>query len=174
MASAGRDAEIAEIDALLTEQKALRGGPPQWEASSRGGFQANWTVEDRHGAARAQLRFTCRRSANPYPTFALVFRNRLVWLVEIEDPPLLHRNPYWVGRLELPAIVSGSHEHRWSDNRDHLGIIAPEWELSARRPLASQVRRLPQALASFASDVHLAIDSTQRLFDVPPQAEMFP
>jgi|HubBroStandDraft_6_1064221.scaffolds.fasta_scaffold246797_3 hypothetical protein len=76
MANVGRDAEIAEIDALLGEPKALR-DIPQWDKATRGGFDATWTVEDRHGVARAQLRFACRRSANTYPTFALVFRTRL-------------------------------------------------------------------------------------------------
>jgi hypothetical protein len=173
MANPVRDAEVAEVDGFLKEQKRLQAGVvPIWLPAQRG-YDATWTVEDQFGTARAQLRFTCRRSRNPSPTFVLLFRNRRVWLVEVEDPPRAHRNPTWVAPLHLPSIVSGPHAHTWPDNRTHVAQIHPDWDLPARRPLVG-IATLPQALAAFASDINMTIDSNQTAFDVPPQQEMFP
>lgn len=173
MANVARDAEIAEIDAFLAETKRLRGGPPPWHPSGwNTEFQAVWNVEDVNGVVRAQLRLICLRAINTYPKINLIIRGRSIWRVEIEDPPRPHRNPHWAAQLGLPAIVVGSHEHTWPDNRDHVAAIAPDWDLPCHRALQPNVRRLPQALASFAQAIHLEIDSGQRSFDVPPQREL--
>lgn len=174
MGTAVRDAEILEVNAFVAERKRLRGPPPLWFPSGwKTELQSVWIVEDLQGVARAQLRLVCQRSANPYPTINLVFRNHPIWRVEIEDPPKPHFNPLWAAALGLPPIVTGSHEHSWPDNRDHVATIAPDWEIPARRPLKPQVRRMPQALASFASAINLELDSVQHMFDVPSQSEMF-
>jgi hypothetical protein len=174
MANPTREAEVAEVDVFLAETKRLRGPAPEWaQAGWRTTLQAVWVVEDVNGVARAQLRFGCRKAKDTYPTINLIFRNRPIWRIEIEDPPMSHTNPPWAWKLGRPAVVRGSHEHCWEDNRDHVLRIAPDWDIPCRRPLQKQVRRLPQALATFAKLINLEIDSEQRSFDVPPQSEMF-
>jgi hypothetical protein len=167
-----RAVEVADVDAFLAEHKRLSGQAPLWSPGGwRSDLQAIWIVEDMHGAAIATLRFTCRKARNTYPSINLIFRNRPIWRVEIEDPPVRHRNPPWAASLGLPAFVEGSHEHAWHDNRAHVEM-SPDWDIPARRPLHGQIKRLPAALASFADAANIELKPDQYLFDVPPQAEM--
>ena len=173
----GRAAEIADVDAFLAQPKVLMGPPPTWVGEGwRGNLQATWNVADVHGAAIATLRFTCGRFSNRSPTISLIFRNKPVWRIDIEDPPRPHPNPRWAGNFNLPPVVIGSHEHRWPYNRDHVAQIAPEWDLPARRPLHGPIKRLTAGLYAFAAEVNIALESDQRHFDVPPQSglEFYP
>jgi hypothetical protein len=176
MRNAAREAEVLDVDALLGEPKRLAASIPAWNLTARRtSYDASWTVEDVNGVARAQLRFNCRRSANPCPTIVLVWRSRPIWRIELADSSSSHRNPPWARRIRLPPIVSGPHEHRWPDNREHVRRTAPYWDIPGRRPLTGPASAgLPQALAAFASAINLTIDSSQSAFDVPPQGEMFP
>jgi hypothetical protein len=47
------------------------------------------------------------------------------------------------------------------------------WELPCRRPLAPQIRKLPQAIPWLAERINLTLNPDQRGFDVPPQAALF-
>lgn len=175
MPPANRPVEVADIDALLSDPKKLRGRPPEWTPTGwRSNYQATWIVEDSAGAARATLRFTCRKGLVMNPSIAMVFRERLVWLLEFEEPPLPqpHRNPPWAASLKLPAEIYGSHEHTWTDNRDHLLNYSTDWELPCRRSLNRKITKFPQALAAFAASVGIELESEQRLFDIPPQREL--
>lgn len=175
MGNAGRDFDVSEVDALLAERKQLRGAPPSWQLDAgKRTYRATWVVEGEDGTARAELRFVCLRALATYPRVSLIFRDRPIWRVEIEDPPKRHRNPPWAWQLGLPATVIGSHEHRWDDNRAHVAqLVPPAWDIPARRLLMPQIKHLPQGLASFATSINIDVDFSQRSFDVPPQREMF-
>lgn len=169
-----RESEIAEVDAFLAEAKRVRDDLPQWEPSGwKTDLLTLWVVENAHGIARGQVRFTCRRARETYPTINLIFRGQPIWRVEIEDTPLSHRNPPWACGIGLPPVVRGSHEHAWPDNRSYIGTLESDWNIPCRRPIQPQIQRLPQAWAWFATRVNLSLESNQRDFDIPPQREMF-
>jgi hypothetical protein len=174
MADAARQAEVSDVDAFLAEAKRVRGPMPDWVSSGwKTDLLAVWVVEDANGIAKAQVRCTCRRSRASYPTINLIYRGRPIWRLEIEDLPISHRNPPWAFKVGLAAVVNGSHEHTWQDNRDHVLGLASDWDIPCRRPLQPQIRRLPQGWVMFANSIGLSLDSAQRDFDIPPQKEMF-
>lgn len=174
MSETAREAQIAEVDAFLAEAKRVQGGLPKWGPSGwRTDLVALWIVEDEHRIARAQLRFTCRRAKDSYPSINLIFRSRPIWRVEIEDPPISHRNPPWAREIGLPSVVRGSHEHAWPDNRSHVARLESDWDIPCRRAIQPQIQRLPQAWAWFAHRVNISLESNQRGFDIPPQRELF-
>jgi len=176
MTSAARDAEIAEIDRFLAETKRLQGPHPEWVPSARpSDLEAYWNLEDSLGIVKAQLRFRCTKVGRMYPTVSLIFRSNPIWRIEIEDPPRPtsgHPNPPWAYSVGCPALVIGSHEHSWSDNRNYIKHTS-EWDIPCRRPIEPQIKKLSQAIPWFADRIGLKLDHEQRGFDVPPRSELF-
>lgn len=173
MAESVRESEVEEVDAFLAGAKTVRGGLPVWEPSGwKTDLAATWVVDDEHGIARAQLRFTCRREKATYPAISLLFRGQPIWRVEIEDPPVSHPNPHWAWQVGAPAVVRGS-QHSWLDNRSYVASLVGDWDIPCRRVIQPPIQRLPQAWAWFANRVNLSLESDQRDLDIPPQREMF-
>jgi hypothetical protein len=174
MKNPAREAEVLDVDALLAEPKRLADGIPKWNLTQRKtSYDASWTVLDKDGVARAQLRFNCHKSATPHSTISLIWRSRPIWRIELADPSKPHPNEPWTRKLKLPPVVTGPHEHSWRDNREHVRV-SPIWDIPARRPLIGpEWTDFRQAFAAFASTINLTIDSTQQGFDVPAQQEMF-
>jgi hypothetical protein len=172
MPAALREAEAAEIEAFLVEDKTLD-GIPIWHASPRPGeLSAVWNVKDSLGIGRATLRFRCPRAARAWPSISLIFRNNPIWRIDLVAPDVWKPNPPGAAALGLPPEVRGSHSHTWNDNRAHL-LSQDLWSLPYRRPLLVTIRRLPQAVASLAAEIKLFLEPGQRQFDVPPQTDLF-
>jgi hypothetical protein len=174
MIPANRASEVTAVDEFLADQeKALQGVQPPW-MPGRDSIErmAIWNVQDGLGVVRAQLRFRLDPANRSAPSVSLIFRNNPVWRVDLEDALVCKPNPLWAKSVGAPATVCGSHCHSWPDNRYH--VLAQElWELPCRRPLAQQIRRLPQAIPWLAERINLTLNPDQRGFDVPPQATLF-
>lgn len=80
MMGTARGSEVSEVDAFLAEAKRVRDDLPQWEPSGwKTDLLALWVVENEHGIARGQVRFTCRRAKETYPAINLIFRGQPIW-----------------------------------------------------------------------------------------------
>jgi hypothetical protein len=172
MPTAISEAEAAEIQAFLAEEKRLDGIPTWRESSWPGEMDAVWTIQDSLDITRATLRFRCPRAARAWPSISLIFRGNPIWRIDLVSPDTWKPNPPGAASLGLPAQVRGSHSHTWHDNRGHL-LSQDLWSLPYRRPLPIAIRRLPQAIASLAAEVKLLLEPYQRGFDVPPQTDLF-
>lgn len=154
MPTAISDAEAAEIDEFLAEDKRLD-GIPIWRASPRPReLSAVWNIQDSLGIFRAKLRFRCPRAARAWPSISLIFRNNAIWRIDLVAAEAWKPNP--------PDAVS----------RRYL-LSQDLWSLPYRRPLPAQIRRLPQAVASLGREIKLFLEPEQRRFDVPPQTDLF-
>jgi hypothetical protein len=172
MPTAIREAEAAEIDAFLAEDKSLE-AVPIWRGSSwPGELTAVWNIRDSLGIGRATLRFRCPRAARAWPSISLIFRGNPLWRIDLVASGVWKPNPPSAVSLGLPSEVRGSHSHTWHDNRAHL-LSQDLWTLPYRRPLPVAIRRLPQAVASLADETKLLLEPEQRQFDVPPQTDLF-
>jgi hypothetical protein len=168
-----READAIEIDDFLAEEKHLVGTEPLWQDSSRESeLSAVWNIQDSLGITKAHLRFRCPKAWRDWPSVSVIFRNYPIWRLDLVAPTICKHNPLGAHSLGLSAVVCGSHCHTWYDNRSHL-LTQDLWVLPYRRPLDGPVRRLPQAIASLADAINLALESHQRGFDVPPQSDLF-
>jgi hypothetical protein len=165
--------DILEIDAFMAELKSLQGPPPTWQDAGRPGeLSATWNVADAIGVVRAQLRFRCPKHQRQWPSISLVYRQALIYRVDLVPPTECKPNPIGAHALGLPATVCGPHCHSWPDNRSYVHSAGPG-HMPYRRPIHAQVRRLPQALLWLAVEINLNVEPDQRGFDVPPQGELF-
>lgn len=173
MVSESRKALVAEVDSFLADPKCLQGGHPEWRESSRKGeLEAVWNIEDSLGISNAHLRFRLVPVDWGHPSISVIFRAQKVWRVDMAPQIKCKPNPLFARRLGLPAEVCGSHAHTWFDNRDHI-LNQDVWDIPARRPIAPQIRRIPQALADLADTINLTLAAEQRDFDRPAQGELF-
>ena len=173
MAGGKSDLEISEVEAFLAEAKTLDGGEPLWVKSSRPDeLQATWGISDSAGVSRGELRFRCPSLYRDDPSVSLIYRRRLIWRIDIVAPQAWKPNPPEAAMLELPPIVTGTHGHRWTDNREHVRING-FGELPFRCQLSPAIRKLPQAIAALADEINLTLGPDQRGFDVPPRASLF-
>jgi len=174
MSQAVRNRDIRAVEGFLAGRKALSAPTPEWVPSSRRGeMQAIWSIVEEDGTERAHLRFRCPISNRQFPSVSLIFRDNPVWRVDVVDVGECKYNPVWGERLGLSARVCGPHEHGWPDNRDYLARN-PQWHLPARRPLAANLRRLPQIVPWLAQATRIDLAADQHDFDVPPQGALFP
>ena len=165
--------DISLVDAFLAAPKQLEASIPEWTRGTRDHeYEARWIIEEQDGATRAHLRFRTCRLQRVFPSVSLIFRNNPVWRTDIESGEICHTNPPWAHTLGLPAQVSGTHSHTWTDNRDHV-LRSGIWELPARRLLPTQIRRLPQALPFMAEQLNIELTHGQRDFDIPPKRDLF-
>lgn len=172
MTTVSRNAEILAVDAFLADAKTLDGPPPQWLNGSRvGEWQATWNVADSVGIVSGQLRFVARKADRSIASVSLVFRNKMVWRVDLDLSTTCHPNPHWAPE-PLPATVCGPHSHSWHDNRSYL-VSQDLWQLPCRRPLPTSVRRLGQALLWLAGEINLSLEPDQRGFEGPSQRDLF-
>jgi hypothetical protein len=171
---AGRfDSDIGEIDAYLADAKTLDGGEPLWiKSARRGELQATWGILDSAGVSRGELRFRVSPTERTEPSITVIHRRRLIWRLDVVAANSWKPNPQdaWVYRL--PAIVRGTHNHAWPDNREHVRANG-FGEMPYRRPLGAATRRLPQALAALAAEINLVLGPNQRGFDVPAKSDLF-
>jgi len=172
MSKAVLEAEAEAVDAFLLDDKRLD-GIPNWHPSPRPGeLSATWNIQDSLGIVRAALRFRCPRAARGSPSISLVFREDLIWRIDLVPQHVWKPNPPSAVYLGLPPEVYGSHSHRWYDNRAYV-LSHGFGSLPYRRPLPVAIRRLPQALASLAAEINLSLEHEQRRFDVPPPTDLF-
>jgi hypothetical protein len=173
MARGKYDPEIAEVEAFLAEAKSLEAPEPPWiKSSRRDELQATWGIVDSAGVSRAELRFRCPSLSRNDPSVSLVYRRLLVCRIDVLSPEVWKPNPPAAIVLGLPPIVTGTHGHRWTDNREHIRING-FGELPFRCQLSSAIRRLPQAIATLADEINLTLGSDQWGFDVPPRSSLF-
>lgn len=174
MAATKRADDVFAVDAFLAEPKSLKGSLPEWTASERlKELQAVWLIADAVGVERAQLRFRVDRARRHFPSVSLLFRDRMVWRLDLVHADECKPNPPLAARRGLPPRVCGPHCHQWDDNREYLLTNPPKWSLPIRRALPSNVRRLPQALPWLAERLNLEMTAEQRGFDVPPKTDLF-
>ena len=172
MASPSRSTEVAAVDEFLEASKGLQGPPPIWGSGFAGERHAIWNIQESSGVVRAHLRFRFPVTHRTSPSISVIVRNRMVWRIDLIDGIVIKLNPPSAHALGLPAVITGSHEHRWDDNRPLIAAGGP-WELPIRRPTHAQLRRLPQALPVIAASIKLDILPDQRDFDVPPASTLF-
>jgi hypothetical protein len=173
MTAASRASDVASVDEWLLASKRLVGGHPSWRDGFSTERQAIWLIEESNGVRRAQLRFRVPLRHRTSPSISVLFRDRVIWRLDLVDGVVVKYNPPSAEALGLPAIVRSTHEHRWDDNRDHILGGAPWGQLPNRRPCAVQLRRLPQALPALAANINLTILPENRDFDVPPPTDLF-
>lgn len=174
MSGAVRNRDVRQVDDFLRAEKSTPWGAPEWAPSSRPReVQAIWRIQDASGVERAHLRFRCATNRREFPSVSLIFRDDPIWRVDLVPVAECKPNPAWAVREGVPPMVCGPHEHAWSDNRTHLLTGAP-WCLPCRRPLPSNVRRLPQVLPWLAERIGLTLCEGWRAFDLPPQTDLFP
>ena len=165
--------DISEIDAFMAEQKRLQGPLPIWQEGTRKGeLSASWNIEDSLGIIRAELRFRCPTQRRQFPSISVLYKQILVYRVDIVSPDECKINPLGARAVGLPASVCGPHCHSWPDNRDYVHSVG-FGHMPYRRPIQPQVRRLPQALLWLADEINLTIGPDQRGFEVPPQNDLF-
>jgi hypothetical protein len=171
MTAISRSNEVAEIDRFLAEQKTVTDALPEWkDGENLGRWQAEWPVLDQDGIARegTRLVFSCRKQRTDLVSIRLLLRGQQIYGIDLVVPEETKPNPPDAMRFGLPSRVSGSHFHRWDDNRDYALRVGPG-SLPYRRPTPVHLSRLPHALASLAQATNLVLTPQQLSFDVPPQ-----
>lgn len=165
--------DIAEIDTFMAEAKSLLGPPPPWQEGTRKGeLSASWPIADSLGIARSELRFRCTQQQKQFPSVSVIYRQHLVYRLDMVPAEECKPNPLGAIAFGLPPSVCGPHCHAWPDNRDYVHSVG-FGHMPYRRPIQPQVRRLPQALLWLADDINLTIGPDQRGFDVPAQNDLF-
>jgi hypothetical protein len=165
--------ECAAVDDFLSRDKFLVGSPPQWRVSSRqADYEAIWNIQNDLGIEVGQLRFRCPRASAQWPSASLLFQGNPVYRVDLVDGKECKFNPYDAGAYGLQPRVCGPHEHNWKDNRYHVLMNGFDG-LPYRRSIQPQIRRVEQILPWLADQIRLKLDPAQRLFDGPPQRELF-
>jgi hypothetical protein len=167
------ESELLAVDAFLAGPKRLEGAAPAWVKSERpNDVTANWNIIDQLGVVAGHLRFRLSKLAPDYPSVSMIFRQNSIWRVDLCPPELKKLNPPWATEVGLPPFFFGSHCHRWTDNRKHVGETGV-WNLDARRPVEKSLRRVRQMLPWFADATGIQLESSQRDFDAPLRSELF-
>src|SRR5215472_14174750 len=145
------EAEVAAVDAFLSDQKRLYGEPPEFGPTNvhRRGRQpewdAVWPVADSLGVVTSgQLRFVARPDSYGRVSISVIFNRQSVCRLDFVLADECELNPFWAAEFGLPARVCGPHFHAWEHNRKHV-LSVDKWELPCREPLPAQVRRFSQA-----------------------------
>lgn len=126
-----------------------------------------WSIKDDLGIiGKGQVRFAFRPLDRHCPSISLIYGQRSIVRVDLENPEACEFNPSWAAGYGLPPRVCGSHVHRWEDNRDHVAS-QDEWGLPCRFPLPPQVRKIDQGLGWLAEYANITLDSDQHGFDIP-------
>ena len=165
------EAELAEVDAYLGAPKTLVDALPGWTMAFGTEFSARWGVLDADGAQVAELVFKCRASLR-WPSLTLLHRRRLIHRTDLVPPTERKPNPISASRLGLPPIVTGSHMHRWPENREHVKL-AGFGELPNRTPTPTALRTFEQALAATCDELNIHLKPEQRAFELPAQGDLF-
>lgn len=166
------EAELAEVDAFLAEPKTLVGLMPAWGQSGYGReWQVRWGVADSLGIEQGDLCFTVDLKLEK-PSIVLVFRKRPVYRLDMVAASETKPNPFGAKALGLPAMVTGSHTHPWTANREWVRVNG-FGELPYRNPTPQALRTLEQALAQVADDINLTLTTDQRDCRLPRQASLF-
>jgi hypothetical protein len=165
--------EVEEIDRFLSARKGLDGPFPEWNLSSffkrdkNQEYEAIWPIKDDLGiVGKGQLRFVFRPWNRAEPSISIVYGQRKVARLDIISSQKGEPNPHWARDLGLPAMVFGSHVHKWEHNRSHI-LSQDVWDIPCREQLPPQVRRLPQGLGWMADYANIVIEPDQHGFDIP-------
>ncbi len=166
--------DIDEIDAFLAEQKTLLGRLPEWKPNDfrPGEYENTWAIGDSLGIVRAGLRFRFAPDLRAYPSVSVVYRQQLIWRLDLAPPDECKFNPPTAADLGLPPKVCGSHWHGWPDNRAYVQSHG-FGTMPFRRPIPVQVQKIEQAVHLLAGEIALQIAPDQRGFDVPAQKTLF-
>lgn len=163
--------DIAEIDAYLGADKALADGVPTWSVSFGNEHSARWGIVDSLGTQSGELVFKCRANLM-WPSILLLRRGFLIHRTDLVPASEQKPNPLSAFALGLPAVVTGSHMHRWQDNRDHVER-AGYGQLPNRWPTPTALRTFEQAFAATCHELNIHLEPSQRAFDLPEQGDLF-
>jgi len=167
------EADVADVDRFLAEQKVLSIPVPSWTPSNRPNeLQAIWPIEDDIGIRRGELRFRVHRLRTDSPSVSVIFRGNSIARLDVVPLGECKMNPPWAYILGLPPEACGPHIHSWADNREHVQR-SQVWELPARRPVEHGLRRVPQMLPWIADSAGISLTPEQRDFVAPGRTELF-
>ncbi len=165
------DAEIAEIDAFLAEEKHLDGPPPLWTQSYGRDWTLRWGLVDPAGVQRGELAFTIDARLEK-PSVVLLTQRRLIHRLDLVPDVECKDNPYGALVMGLPPQVCGSHEHPWDVNREWVRVNG-FGELPFRRPTSRALRSIDQMLATVCDAANVQLTTGQRDLRLPDQGELF-
>jgi hypothetical protein len=168
------EADIAAVDAFLSDQKHLYGAPPEFGPTNRHSrklrqeWDAVWPIADSLGVVTTgQLRFVARPVYPGRISISVIFNRQSVGRLDFVSADECEFNPLWAAEFGLLPKVCGPHFHAWEHNRGHV-LRVSEWELPCREQLPPQIRKFSQAFPWLAARINLGLTPDQRQFD-PPQ-----
>lgn len=165
------DAEVAEVDGWLAEQKTLAGAFPGWGNSYGRDHTARWGIVDGDGIQRGELAFSSDRTL-VHPSIVVMMGKRMVFRLDLVPETECEPNDFGGQALKLPGMVCGSHTHSWVHNREWVRVHG-FGELPYREPTPKALKTLEQALAAVADAVNIDLTTDQRDCRLPADRDLF-
>jgi hypothetical protein len=164
-----------EIDQYLERPKRLFDKEPIWGPSSRTNhLDARWSIEEEGGIIRSMLVFRhCRISTNE-PSVSLIYEKKLVCRVDVKSDDEMDANPMQAQGMGLPAMVYGSHIHRWQHNKKYIieCLTGDAWEVPIKEEISNSAKAVGHILPLICDECNIEFTPEQRDFSAPPKSEL--